>query len=370
VQRQLNLYGFKCINRGEDKGAFFHPGFKRGEWDAVRKLTRFIAPKRQFSIDGKFVFESKIDSQTARNAESFKNNYVNVQQDFAANNCNNEDIAKPTQLGYLLPTTIASSSNEITAKLFKKGVNGSVQSKQKKVQRINKSSFFSNNYSYSSTNVNTKPSHDKNKSMHNSSAINHASVAASFPENFPIKHEPIYQPQEQQQLHQQFLNLKQEQQPLYQQQQPMSQTVVIDPYADLLEDLDFIVNDVDSVDFNISNDCDVFVDNQTNVRFASNNNNGYNNNKKNDNNNYYNGDNNGVYQKHVNGNNKNLKTTKIEDDTQSEQSTLLSSISSATHHTEPRSSNANKVVETRDASTNTESSGDDDLFLFLKDFQE
>ncbi|KAJ1390919.1 HSF-type DNA-binding-domain-containing protein, partial [Ochromonadaceae sp. CCMP2298] len=40
VQRQLNLYGFKCISRGELKRSFFHPKFKRGDWETVKKLTR------------------------------------------------------------------------------------------------------------------------------------------------------------------------------------------------------------------------------------------------------------------------------------------------------------------------------------------
>ncbi len=42
VQRQLNLYGFKCINRGEDKGAFYHPQFKRGDWETVKKISRHV----------------------------------------------------------------------------------------------------------------------------------------------------------------------------------------------------------------------------------------------------------------------------------------------------------------------------------------
>jgi hypothetical protein len=48
VQRQLNLYGFKCISRGSDKGAFFHPQFKKGDWEVVKKIARF-APAKKFS---------------------------------------------------------------------------------------------------------------------------------------------------------------------------------------------------------------------------------------------------------------------------------------------------------------------------------
>jgi len=46
VQRQLNLYGFKCISRGEFKRSFFHPKFRRGDWETVRKLTRFVPVKK------------------------------------------------------------------------------------------------------------------------------------------------------------------------------------------------------------------------------------------------------------------------------------------------------------------------------------
>eukprot|EP01039_Chlorochromonas_danica_P007306 gene7306-8085_t len=46
VQRQLNLYGFKCINRGEDKGAFFHPKFRRGDWEVVKRITRYAPLKK------------------------------------------------------------------------------------------------------------------------------------------------------------------------------------------------------------------------------------------------------------------------------------------------------------------------------------
>lgn len=52
MQRQLNLYGFKCVNRGEDKGAFFHPKFKRGNWEVVKKLTRYVPKKFEDSNGG------------------------------------------------------------------------------------------------------------------------------------------------------------------------------------------------------------------------------------------------------------------------------------------------------------------------------
>jgi hypothetical protein len=58
VQRQLNLYGFKCISRGEDKGAFFHPKFKRGDWEIVKKITRYAPPKK---MAGEFGSEKMSD---------------------------------------------------------------------------------------------------------------------------------------------------------------------------------------------------------------------------------------------------------------------------------------------------------------------
>jgi hypothetical protein len=41
-QRQLNLYGFVCLPRGDDKGAYFHKNFVRGE----RYLCHYIVRKK------------------------------------------------------------------------------------------------------------------------------------------------------------------------------------------------------------------------------------------------------------------------------------------------------------------------------------
>jgi hypothetical protein len=40
IQRQLNLYGFRCTNRIDEKGVFFHPNFVRGQYDVVRNIRR------------------------------------------------------------------------------------------------------------------------------------------------------------------------------------------------------------------------------------------------------------------------------------------------------------------------------------------
>ncbi len=46
VQRQLNLYGFKVVSRGEDKGAIYHPQFHRGNWEAAKNITRYLPNKK------------------------------------------------------------------------------------------------------------------------------------------------------------------------------------------------------------------------------------------------------------------------------------------------------------------------------------
>jgi len=58
VQRQLNLYGFKCISRGEFKRSFFHPKFRRGDWETVRKLTRYAPVKKNAPTPGEGMFSS------------------------------------------------------------------------------------------------------------------------------------------------------------------------------------------------------------------------------------------------------------------------------------------------------------------------
>lgn len=39
-QRQLNLYGFRRINKGSDQGAYYHPKFQRGKDQLVREIRR------------------------------------------------------------------------------------------------------------------------------------------------------------------------------------------------------------------------------------------------------------------------------------------------------------------------------------------
>lgn len=40
LQRQLNLYGFRCPDRLDQRGVYHHPNFVRGEYDTVRAIRR------------------------------------------------------------------------------------------------------------------------------------------------------------------------------------------------------------------------------------------------------------------------------------------------------------------------------------------
>jgi hypothetical protein len=41
-QRQLNLYGFKRLHKGEDAGSYSHAGFVRGRKERVRDMTYVV----------------------------------------------------------------------------------------------------------------------------------------------------------------------------------------------------------------------------------------------------------------------------------------------------------------------------------------
>lgn len=43
----MNLYGFKYIHRGENKGCFYNPQFKRGDFEAARCIARFSTHKKK-----------------------------------------------------------------------------------------------------------------------------------------------------------------------------------------------------------------------------------------------------------------------------------------------------------------------------------
>lgn len=49
IQRQLNLYGFRCLKRNELKGVFFHPEFKKGHYQGVVNMKRIFQHRRRDS---------------------------------------------------------------------------------------------------------------------------------------------------------------------------------------------------------------------------------------------------------------------------------------------------------------------------------
>lgn len=52
VKRQLNLYGFRLIQRGDNKGYFFQPEYRRSDITTARNIVRIGAPKkRKFTDD-------------------------------------------------------------------------------------------------------------------------------------------------------------------------------------------------------------------------------------------------------------------------------------------------------------------------------
>mmetsp|Transcript_36927 Transcript_36927/g.63754 ORF Transcript_36927/g.63754 Transcript_36927/m.63754 type:complete len:381 (-) Transcript_36927:105-1247(-) len=60
VQRQLNVYGFRSISRGEHKRSFYHPIFKRGNWELVKQMGRYLPANK--NDKGPEVDESHIAS--------------------------------------------------------------------------------------------------------------------------------------------------------------------------------------------------------------------------------------------------------------------------------------------------------------------
>jgi len=52
VKRQLNLYGFRLIQRGENKGFFFQQSFRRDDIITAQNLVRVVTPKKKRACSG------------------------------------------------------------------------------------------------------------------------------------------------------------------------------------------------------------------------------------------------------------------------------------------------------------------------------
>lgn len=68
-QRQLNLYGFKCINRGNDKGSFYHSQFQRGNWEEAKKILRTAHIPKKSIVPVENADEDTHTSATAHTTE-------------------------------------------------------------------------------------------------------------------------------------------------------------------------------------------------------------------------------------------------------------------------------------------------------------
>lgn len=87
VQRQLNLYGFRCVSRGEDKGCFYHADFQRGEWEKVKLIRRSIAQPTPYGIQNWKSFDFGLksgnvaiksnDSMTMQDLSTMQGYYTN-----------------------------------------------------------------------------------------------------------------------------------------------------------------------------------------------------------------------------------------------------------------------------------------------------
>lgn len=96
VQRQLNLYGFKCVGRGENKGCFFHPDFKRDEFEIVKQIRRNPRNKkglRDKSSASYFLLPNKSNSYKGNNnSSSNHNNHISNSNTTAESSSTNSSI--------------------------------------------------------------------------------------------------------------------------------------------------------------------------------------------------------------------------------------------------------------------------------------
>lgn len=73
-QRQLNLYGFRRITKGEDQGAYYHPKFQRGKEQLAKELRRL--PSR--GIPGTDALKKMTSVQVPAKAPSNVDNFYSA----------------------------------------------------------------------------------------------------------------------------------------------------------------------------------------------------------------------------------------------------------------------------------------------------
>lgn len=76
-QRQLNLYGFRRISKGNDQGAYFHPKFIRGRRDIIHEIKRvsnkmpFPSAVHAISSDERSISNDAVSVDSFITADSF-----------------------------------------------------------------------------------------------------------------------------------------------------------------------------------------------------------------------------------------------------------------------------------------------------------
>jgi hypothetical protein len=89
IQRQLNLYGFRCTNRIDEKGVFCHPNFVRGQYDEVRNIRR----KKTWPTKRK----PKVDANAAATTAATTTSYSPTT---TSSSCSGYSVANPSCSGY------------------------------------------------------------------------------------------------------------------------------------------------------------------------------------------------------------------------------------------------------------------------------
>lgn len=92
-QRQLNLYGFRRISKGQDNGAYFHANFQRGRPDLVAEIRRL--PGKPILTGFSRIEDNKDDSENdlgdvsaGTNKRAFPLNDMNDSSDNYFDQCN------------------------------------------------------------------------------------------------------------------------------------------------------------------------------------------------------------------------------------------------------------------------------------------
>ncbi len=96
IQRQLNLYGFRSVCRGEVKGLFSHPTFIRGRYDDIVSMQKLVrVPKPEPSCAEGVSPAATVRKQKRKRVESCLESAIplpTLVQNGSVNNCGNGSV--------------------------------------------------------------------------------------------------------------------------------------------------------------------------------------------------------------------------------------------------------------------------------------